>query len=501
MILRDWLIVAGAVILFIIVLDGLRRVRNRGRLRLDIDAQLIVPEVEDCSGELPNGGARRAKAQQPDAGGIWPTEPTASAEPRASDSAPPLDHDDLDLLLDQDLKGVGQGADRWLSPQESEGGACDDSRSFEARPERRSSPQSASLQATTAHDEILGEQREPFGAGLEFNDWQDDDGLSGLRDDAPLVDQFSQTWQTQEREQQDARLKAAVDDDAGVRRASDRGDGAGRAAPELSRGPVLEVVGASGDDLDLNQPVSLLVEQVKAREYTALPDTRPSASEPDLAATNASLTAEPQPAAPAVGRTPGGERPELPTGFFDMVPEPVSEPKQAPILKKMRDQAKKPPQSPPEKRHSQDEDNSVEDDVLIITVTAKEAPFGGSALFRLVEACGMDFGAMSLFHRYEDGPAEGALQFSMANAIKPGTFDLQQAEAFSTPAVTFFLNLAEPRERMVAFDCMLATAQCLADHLGGELKDEHRSSLRSQTIEHYRQRLRDYERRRLSKRS
>lgn len=538
MILRDWLIIAGAVILFIIVLDGLRRMRNRGQLRLDIDAELIVPEVEDCNGELPNGGARLAKVQQSDAGMGRGAEPVSGPEPRKgvrADSAnavePPAEGAEVDLLLDQELKGVGQGADRWLSPQEPEDGAADAALFPDERPGRDSAKQPASFEADSVDDAVVSEQLKSRDTELEYSRRSEeaddaDAGLSGkrdLRDDQQLVDQFSETWQA---EMHDAAAeRPTANRDAPLFSESDAtpleahgisadADVTTENAPDPSGAPALEVVGASGDDLDLNQPVSLLVEQVRARESSAQADPRPSESASQSAASDrdaapSALAAERQPAATrkpepkASSRAPRDERPEVQTSFFDvdpeLAPEPVPEPKKTRAAKNKRNKVKKPPQKTPATRDVQDDLSSGEDDVLIITVTAKDTSFSGSALFRLVEACGMDFGDMSLYHRYEDGPAEGAVQFSMANAIKPGTFDPQHADQFSTPAVTFFLNLAEPRERMVAFDCMLATAQCLADHLGGELKDEHRSSLRSQTIEHYRQRLRDYERRRLSK--
>ncbi len=40
---------------------------------------------------------------------------------------------------------------------------------------------------------------------------------------------------------------------------------------------------------------------------------------------------------------------------------------------------------------------------------------------------------------------------------------------------------------------MLNAAQQISNDLGGELKDDQRNVLTSQTIEHYRQRIRDFE--------
>ena len=47
---------------------------------------------------------------------------------------------------------------------------------------------------------------------------------------------------------------------------------------------------------------------------------------------------------------------------------------------------------------------------------------------------------------------------------------------------------------------MLETAQTVVRNLGGELKDERRSVMTAQTIEHCRQRIREYERKRRFKR-
>lgn len=47
---------------------------------------------------------------------------------------------------------------------------------------------------------------------------------------------------------------------------------------------------------------------------------------------------------------------------------------------------------------------------------------------------------------------------------------------------------------------MLETAQCVVRNLGGELKDERRSVMTPQTIEHCRQRIREFERKQRSPR-
>ena len=46
---------------------------------------------------------------------------------------------------------------------------------------------------------------------------------------------------------------------------------------------------------------------------------------------------------------------------------------------------------------------------------------------------------------------------------------------------------------MEAFDAMLLTARAIAEQLNGELRDENRSVMMGQTIEHCRQRIRDFD--------
>jgi cell division protein ZipA len=80
--------------------------------------------------------------------------------------------------------------------------------------------------------------------------------------------------------------------------------------------------------------------------------------------------------------------------------------------------------------------------------------------------------------------------------VNPGTFNINAMDKFTTRGVSFFFPLPGPNKPMETFDLMLDTAQFLAKKLGGEVKDDQRNSIRPQTLEHYRQRIRDFERRR-----
>ncbi|NLQ16574.1 cell division protein ZipA [Marinomonas sp. M1K-6] len=138
------------------------------------------------------------------------------------------------------------------------------------------------------------------------------------------------------------------------------------------------------------------------------------------------------------------------------------------------------------------------EEVIVINIFAPEGQsFSGMELLQLILNCGMRYGEMDIFHRHEDGFDRGRVQFSMANAIEPGTFDLDTMGENDCPGVSFFMGLPGPKNSMKAFDFMLETAQTLVRNLGGELRDERRSPMSEQTIAHCRQRIRDFERRRL----
>ena len=139
-------------------------------------------------------------------------------------------------------------------------------------------------------------------------------------------------------------------------------------------------------------------------------------------------------------------------------------------------------------------------EVLVINVMApKDKPFKGAQLLNTVLGCGMRFGAMNIFHFHEDGEGNGEILFSMANLVVPGTFNLHEMEDFETPGVSVFLTLPLTSDSLAALNQMFKTANVLCEQLNGEMKDENRSVMTPQTIEHYRQRVQDFERKQLSR--
>ena len=155
----------------------------------------------------------------------------------------------------------------------------------------------------------------------------------------------------------------------------------------------------------------------------------------------------------------------------------------------------------PKQRITEDKDLPPVEEVLVISVICRdESGFKGPALLQNILESGLRFGEMDIFHRHESMAGNGEVLFSTANAVKPGVFDLDDIDHFSTRAVSFFLGLPGPRHPKQAFDVMVAAARKLAHELNGELKDDQRSVMTAQTIEHYRQRIVEFERRALTQR-
>ncbi len=142
--------------------------------------------------------------------------------------------------------------------------------------------------------------------------------------------------------------------------------------------------------------------------------------------------------------------------------------------------------------------NAQPDEVLIINVLSRDKNgFNGADLLEVLLACDVRFGDMDIFHRFEGSQGQGQIQFSVANLVKPGTFDLNAIKEFYTPGVCMFLQLPGPERPLEAFDCMAEIATCIVKNLQGDMRDENHSVLTAQTMEHYRQRIREYERKRL----
>ena len=140
------------------------------------------------------------------------------------------------------------------------------------------------------------------------------------------------------------------------------------------------------------------------------------------------------------------------------------------------------------------------DETLICAIAVTARPghrFSGGLICEALGALGLRYGHMGIFHYYRsDEHQDGQPVFSAANMLEPGSFDLEAIDSLYTPGLMLFMKLPGELDGTEGFDLMLATGKQLAERLGGELRDETRSSLTPQSIGHMRERIIDFARRR-----
>ncbi|MCL1048421.1 cell division protein ZipA [Shewanella abyssi] len=129
-------------------------------------------------------------------------------------------------------------------------------------------------------------------------------------------------------------------------------------------------------------------------------------------------------------------------------------------------------------------------DVLVLHVVAKEGEaLNGAELLPCLLTLNFKFGEMNIFHRHEDNAGKGKVLFSMANMVKPGVFDPDSMEQFSTQGVVLFMTLPCYGEAMRNFSIMLNSAHQIADDLNGVVLDGGRDEWLDSTKQNYIQRI------------
>jgi len=89
-------------------------------------------------------------------------------------------------------------------------------------------------------------------------------------------------------------------------------------------------------------------------------------------------------------------------------------------------------------------DRKIERIVTLFVATRSGEMLAGSDVVVAAEKAGLQFGDMGIFHRMASGKASEGPVFSMANMVKPGSFDMSKLDALETPGVTLFMTLPGP---------------------------------------------------------
>lgn len=134
--------------------------------------------------------------------------------------------------------------------------------------------------------------------------------------------------------------------------------------------------------------------------------------------------------------------------------------------------------------------------VISLHVMARDQAFDGTKLLELLLQYGLRFGDMNIFHRHEFPTGHGVVLFSLAQAMEPGTFNLDTLERETVPGVSLFLSLPGYKS-LTAYDLMVDTARRLAMELGGDLLDQHSQAVTAGQFDAWRDQVTAFERKRL----
>ncbi len=172
------------------------------------------------------------------------------------------------------------------------------------------------------------------------------------------------------------------------------------------------------------------------------------------------------------GRDPGDERNDA-AGFSAL--DPDDEPAR---------RAAAPEQTPAPRAEHPNADPGPLPPVIALHVLAIEGDrFGGGQILQVLLSSGLQYGDMNIFHRHEQENGQGAVLFSVANAVEPGVFDLDHIDQLRTPGLSFFMELGRNVDPVNAYEFMVDSARYAARMLGGQLCDERRQELTPETVE------------------
>ena len=118
----------------------------------------------------------------------------------------------------------------------------------------------------------------------------------------------------------------------------------------------------------------------------------------------------------------------------------------------------------------------------------------GRDLLALVDKYGLRYGAMNMFHRYEQKDGTGMLWFSVMGITDSGIapFDPHSVATNTYNGMVLFLSLPHP-QALRSFDSMMSIAYMMASDLDAVMLDEENDPITPEYKQQLRNQVRDYE--------
>ncbi len=122
-----------------------------------------------------------------------------------------------------------------------------------------------------------------------------------------------------------------------------------------------------------------------------------------------------------------------------------------------------------------------------------QAVIYGHDLLTLIDKYGLRFGAMNMFHRYEQKDGTGMLWFSMMGITDEGIapFDPHSVATNTYNGIVMFLSLPHP-QALRSFDSMMSIAYMMASDLDAVMLDENNEPITPEYKQQLRNQVRDY---------